>query len=92
MMSRPGGGEQESGGRSQGTEVRGQKSEKKAQTRCPVMGGAINKDVFVDYKGMRIYFCCAGCDGPFLKKAEAYLDKMRADGIEPELIEDGHEH
>ena len=58
----------------------------RAQTHCPVMGGAINKDVFVDYNGMRIYFCCAGCDGPFLEKAEEYLQKMRAEGVEPEKL------
>jgi len=56
------------------------------QTHCPVMGGAINKTVFVDYKGLRIYFCCAGCEETFLNDAERYLEKMRAEGVEPEAI------
>ena len=33
----------------------------KVQTVCPVMGGVINKDLYVDYKGKRIYFCCPDC-------------------------------
>ena len=33
----------------------------KLQTECPVLGGAIDKSLFVDYKGKRIYVCCAGC-------------------------------
>ena len=28
------------------------------QKKCPVMGGAINKDISVDYEGRTIYFCC----------------------------------
>jgi len=69
--------------------VRGQGA---AQTHCPVMGGAINPDIYVDHNGMRIYFCCAGCEGGFLDNAEEYLSEMRAKGIEPERIEAGHEH
>ncbi len=44
-----------------------------AQKTCPVMGGAINKDVFVDYNGRRIYFCCNGCPDTFKKDPEKYL-------------------
>ena len=33
----------------------------KPQTFCPVMGGPIDTTIYVDYKGMRIYFCCKGC-------------------------------
>jgi Cu(I)/Ag(I) efflux system membrane fusion protein len=57
-----------------------------AQTHCPIMGGAINKDVYTDYNGMRIYFCCAGCDGEFRANPDKYIEKMRAEGIEPEKI------
>jgi Cu(I)/Ag(I) efflux system membrane fusion protein len=57
------------------------------QTHCPVMGGEINKAMFVDYQGLRIYFCCPGCEEPFLKDAATYLEKMRAEGVEPERIE-----
>ena len=57
------------------------------QTHCPVMGGEINKAMFVDYQGLRIYFCCPGCEEPFLKDAATYLEKMRSEGVEPERIE-----
>lgn len=46
------------------------------QTKCPVMGGKIDKEVFVDYKGRRIYFCCAGCEDKFLKEPGKYLQKI----------------
>ena len=58
------------------------------QTRCPVMGGAINREIYTDYHGMRIYFCCAGCDGEFKSDPEKYLAQMRAEGIEPEKLSD----
>jgi YHS domain-containing protein len=53
----------------------------KAQTQCPVLGGKINKNVYADYKGQRIYFCCAGCDKEFNKDPEKYLKKLREQGI-----------
>ena len=28
------------------------------QTTCPVMGNPINKDIYADYSGKRVYFCC----------------------------------
>lgn len=56
------------------------------QTVCPVFGGEINKDIYVDYKGKRIYFCCEGCDEEFKKNPEKYLEKMKAEGITPEKI------
>ena len=31
------------------------------QTICPVMGGAINTNLFVDAEGLRIYVCCPAC-------------------------------
>jgi YHS domain-containing protein len=51
------------------------------QTQCPVLGGKINKNVYADYKGQRIYFCCAGCDKEFKKDPEKYLKKLRDQGI-----------
>lgn len=49
----------------------------KSQVSCPVQGGKINKELYADYKGERIYFCCAGCDKEFNKDPEKYLKKMR---------------
>ena len=56
----------------------------KPQTACPVLQGNIDKIIYVDYKGQRIYFCCAGCDAEFKKDPEKYLKKMEAQGITPE--------
>lgn len=58
--------------------------EKRPQTLCPIMGNPINKDVYTDYDGMRIYFCCGGCDGTFLEAPEKYLSQMRAENIQLE--------
>ena len=46
------------------------------QTTCPVMGGAINKDIFIVYKGKKVYFCCPGCKPEFEKNPEKYLAKL----------------
>jgi YHS domain-containing protein len=47
-----------------------------AQKTCPVMGGAINKDIYVDYEGRRIYFCCEACPPVFQKDPAKYLAKV----------------
>jgi YHS domain-containing protein len=36
------------------------------------MGGAVNKDIFIVYKGKKIYFCCPGCKPEFEKNPEKY--------------------
>jgi YHS domain-containing protein len=46
------------------------------QTTCPVMGGAINKAIFVEYQGKKVYFCCAGCPEVFKANPEKYLAKL----------------
>ncbi len=46
------------------------------QTTCPIMGGPINKEIFVEYKGKKVYFCCAGCEGKFNADPEKYLSKL----------------
>ncbi len=46
------------------------------QTVCPVMGGKINKDVFTEYKGKKVYFCCPGCIAKFKKNPEKYIAKL----------------
>ena len=53
----------------------------KAQTTCPVLGGNIDKNVYADYKGKRIYFCCKGCDQEFEKNPEKYLQKLKEEGV-----------
>ena len=46
------------------------------QTACPIMGNAINKDVFTEYKGKKVYFCCAMCIDKFKENPEKYLAKL----------------
>jgi YHS domain-containing protein len=58
--------------------------ETKQADRCVVMGGKINEDVYVDYKGQRVYFCCAGCIKKFNKNPEKYLGMMKEAGVAPE--------
>ena len=52
-----------------------------SQTKCPIKGGDIDKEVYVDIDGKRVYFCCPGCDGKFLKDGKANIKKMEAKGI-----------
>ena len=46
------------------------------QKTCPVMGGAINKAIYTDYQGKRVYFCCAGCVSEFQKDPAKYIAKL----------------
>jgi YHS domain-containing protein len=46
------------------------------QTVCPVMGGPIQKDIFVEYQGKKVYFCCPGCEETFLKDPGKYISKL----------------
>jgi YHS domain-containing protein len=46
------------------------------QTTCPVMGGTVNKALFVEYKGKKVYFCCADCKTEFEKNPEKYIGKL----------------
>jgi len=46
------------------------------QTTCPVMGGKINKDIFTEYKGKKVYFCCPACKPEFEKNPEKYISKL----------------
>ncbi len=46
------------------------------QTICPVMGGKIDRDIYTEYKGQKVYFCCAGCEKMFLASPEKYVSKL----------------
>ncbi len=50
-----------------------------AQKTCPVMGGAIKKDIYTDHNGRRVYFCCGGCIDAFKKDPTKYLAKIDAE-------------
>ena len=46
------------------------------QTTCPISGDKIDKNVFAEYKGKKVYFCCAQCKAAFEKEPEKYLAKL----------------
>jgi YHS domain-containing protein len=47
------------------------------QTMCPVMdGNKIDKNVFVEYKGKKVYFCCADCKAKFDADPEKYVANL----------------
>ncbi|MGM0443916.1 MAG: hypothetical protein ACQEQV_06990 [Fibrobacterota bacterium] len=56
------------------------------QTVCPVMGNAVNKDLYVDYEGQRIYVCCQGCIKSVRENPEKYIEELRKKGQQPEVL------
>jgi YHS domain-containing protein len=47
------------------------------QTMCPIMdGNKIDKNVFVEYKGKKVYFCCADCKAKFEAEPGKYIAKL----------------
>lgn len=57
----------------------------KPQTRCPVMGGPIDKSLYVDVKGKRIYLCCAACEDAVRAEPDKYIQQIEKRG---EHVED----
>lgn len=53
----------------------------KFQTTCPVMGGAIDKNQYVDHDGKRVYICCKGCEAPLKKDPATYIKKLEDAGV-----------
>ncbi len=51
------------------------------QTTCPVMGGAIDKALYVDHDGKRIYVCCQGCVAAVKKDPAITIKSMEAAGV-----------
>lgn len=58
----------------------------KAQTTCPIMGGAIDKAQYVDVGAYRIYACCPACLPKIKADPEAAIAAIRAKGEEPEQL------
>ena len=54
--------------------------EAKVQTICPVEGGKINKKIFVDVKGKRIYMCCSGCIESVKADPDKYMKILEDQG------------
>ncbi len=63
--------------------------ESQQQTMCPVEGMKINKQLYSDHRGERVYFCCEGCIETFEKDPEKYIRKMKEDGVILDRIPDG---
>ncbi len=53
-----------------------QKAVATEQTICPVMGNPIDKNIFVEYQGKKVYFCCQGCPAVFQADPQKYLAKL----------------
>ena len=51
------------------------------QTTCPVLGGKINRQLYVDYEGKRIYVCCAGCIAKIRRDPAQYIAQLEAAGV-----------
>jgi len=52
-----------------------------AQTTCPVMGNKIDKNVYTDYEGKRVYFCCPDCIATFKKDPAKCIKKLADAGV-----------
>ncbi len=42
-----------------------EETKSKPQEVCPVMGGKIDKNIYIDFQAQRIYICCPGCKDIF---------------------------
>jgi YHS domain-containing protein len=51
------------------------------ETTCPVMEGTVNKNIYADYKGKRVYFCCPPCLKAFKKDPDTYMKKLEDQGV-----------
>jgi len=51
------------------------------QTTCPVMGGKIDKSLYVDAEGKRIYVCCEGCIDKVKADPKTFIKKLEDQGV-----------
>ena len=57
------------------------------QQYCPVMEGLeIDRDIYTDHEGQRVYFCCVTCVDEFQNDPEKYMEKLE------ELHDEDHDH
>ncbi len=52
-------------------------SPKLAQMRDAFSGKMVNRSIYADYKGKRIYFCCRESKNTFKKDPESYLAEFK---------------
>ncbi len=50
-----------------------------AQPICPVLGNPVDPTVYIDYRGVRIYFCCHLCTPKFLADPGEYTPNLPAE-------------
>ena len=61
------------------------------QTTCPVMEGKrINKRLYVDYEGFRIYVCCGPCVKAVRNNPAKHLRKLQDQGVAVEKAKEGN--
>ena len=53
----------------------------KFQTTDALSGKPINKSIYIDYKGKRIYFCCDGSRSNFNMDSKKYIRAFQDQGI-----------
>jgi len=46
-----------------------------------ISGKPINKNIYTDYQGIRIYFCCANSQRSFESDPEKYIQKLKEQNI-----------
>lgn len=55
---------------------------KKVQENCPITGKPIDKKLFVDQDGKRIYVCCTRCPDAVKKDFPKYAKQLEDQGID----------
>ena len=58
----------------------------KAQTTCPIDDEQIDKDIYGDYEGKRVYFCCSDCRDVFNDDPTSYVQEIEDDGVVLEKV------
>jgi len=53
---------------------------------CPVTGGKIDRSLYVDHDGKRIYLCCKGCIAPVQQDPSKYIKEMEDAGVVLEVV------
>lgn len=51
------------------------------QTRDAFSGKLVNRTIYADYKGKRIYFCCDNSKADFLNDPERYMRRFQELGV-----------
>ena len=68
------------------------KPKTRPQETCPVMGGKVNKDLYVDVLGKRVHVRCPGCIEKIKAEPEKYLKVLEERGETAEDAPGTHAH